>query len=187
MATSPDEALLVLRAQLGDREALEALLRAIRPSLLRYVAGIIGADDSEDLLQDVLFVIYRKLGGLQNAEVFKPWAFRIASRAAFRHLKRRKRLPVLVGEELLEELPGDMSLPQVDESTLSAMLAAVPPASHAVLVLHFKEEMTLAEVAAVLEIPIGTVRSRLAYGLTKLRKQLTERRSEHVATTRAHG
>ncbi|HET9270455.1 MAG TPA: sigma-70 family RNA polymerase sigma factor [Vicinamibacterales bacterium] len=187
MATSPDEALLVLRAQFGDREALEALLRAVRPSLLRYVASVIGAEDAEDLIQDVLFLIYRKLGGLQNADVFKPWAFRIASRAAFRHLKRRKRLPALVGDETLEELPADMSLPQVDESALSTMLATLSPASHAVLVLHFREEMTLAEVAAVLEIPIGTVRSRLAYGLTTLRKQLTERRSEHVATTRAPG
>ena len=59
-----------------------------------------------------------------------------------------------------------MSLPQVGESALSTMLAALSPASHAVLMLHFREEMTFAEVAAVLEIPIGTVRSRLAYGLT---------------------
>ena len=66
MATSPDEALLVLRAQFGDRE---------------------------DLIQDVLFLIYRKLGGLQNADVFKPWAFRIASRAAFRHCSPRCRPP----------------------------------------------------------------------------------------------
>ena len=186
MATSPDEALLVLRAQFGDREALEALLRAVRPSLLRYVARIIGAGDAEDLIQDVLFLIYRKLAGLQNADLFKPWAFRIASRAAFRHLKRRKRLPALVGDETLEEMPADMSLPQVDEPALSALLAALSPASHAVLALHFTEEMTLAEVAAVLEIPIGTVRSRLAYGLATLRKQLSERRTDDVPTTRTH-
>ena len=186
MATSPDEALLVLRAQFGDREALEALLRAVRPSLLRYVSGIIGAGDAEDLIQDVLLLIYRKLGGLQHADVFKPWAFRIASRAAFRHLKKRKRLPALVGDEMLEELPADMSWPQVDEPALSTLLATLSPASHAVLHLHFIEELTLGEVAAVLEIPIGTVRSRLAYGLATLRKQLSERRNDDVPTTRAH-
>lgn len=184
MATSPDEALLVLRAQFGDREALDVLLRAIRPSLLRYASSVVGAGDAEDLIQEVLLLIYRKLGGLHNADVFRPWAFRIASRAAFRHLKKRKRLPPLVGEELLETLPGDVSLPSVDESTLSAMLAAVTPASRAVLALHFREEMTLAEVAAVLEIPIGTVRSRLAYGLAMLRKQLLERRIDDVPATR---
>jgi RNA polymerase sigma-70 factor (ECF subfamily) len=132
MATSPDEALLVLRAQFGDREALEALLRRARPSLARYVAGIVGADDAEDLIQDVLFLIYRKLGGLQSADVFRPWAFRIATRAAFRHLKKRKRLPTLVGDELLEELPADAAMPQV-ESALSAMLATLSPASRVVL------------------------------------------------------
>jgi RNA polymerase sigma-70 factor (ECF subfamily) len=175
LATSPDEALLVLRAQCGDRVALEALLRAVRPSLLRYASSVVGADDAEDLIQEVLLLIYRKLGGLQNVDVFRPWLFRIASRATFRHLKKRERLPTVVGEELLDELPGDVTLPAVDESRLAAMLAAVTPASRAVLALHFREEMTLAEVAAVLEIPIGTVRSRLAYGLATLRKQLTVR------------
>ena len=49
---------------------------------------------------------------------------------------------------------------------------ALSPASRAVLVLHFREEMPLAHVAAVLEIPIGTVKSRLAFGLKSLRKEL---------------
>ncbi len=53
----------------------------------------------------------------------------------------------------------------------------ISPASRAVLVLHFQEEMTLLEVAAILEIPLGTVKSRLAYGLAAIRKQLTKNRS----------
>ena len=53
----------------------------------------------------------------------------------------------------------------------------ISPASRAVLVLHFEEELSLPEVAAVLELPLGTVKSRLAYGLTALRKQLTKQRS----------
>jgi RNA polymerase sigma-70 factor (ECF subfamily) len=54
---------------------------------------------------------------------------------------------------------------------------ALSPASRAVLVLHFQEEMELAEVAAVLEIPLGTVKSRLAYGLKTLRRYLVDKRS----------
>jgi RNA polymerase sigma-70 factor (ECF subfamily) len=53
----------------------------------------------------------------------------------------------------------------------------ISPASRAVLVLHFEEELSLPEVAAVLELPLGTVKSRLAYGLTALRKHLTIRES----------
>jgi len=66
-----------------------------------------------------------------------------------------------------------------DNALLAELLDAelLSPASRAVLVLHFQEEMQLDEVAAVLEIPIGTVKSRLAYGLKSLRKYLSEKRS----------
>ena len=53
----------------------------------------------------------------------------------------------------------------------------IPPASRAVLTLHFQEEMSLPEVAAILELPLGTVKSRLAYGLASLRRQLGRKRS----------
>jgi RNA polymerase sigma-70 factor (ECF subfamily) len=60
-----------------------------------------------------------------------------------------------------------------DESVLALLDSpALTPASRAVLLLHFREEMPLAHVAAVLEIPLGTVKSRLAFGLKSLRQQL---------------
>ena len=174
MTTSDDEPLLVLRAQYGDREALELLLRGIQPSLLRYLRGLVGTDESADLLQEVLVLVYRKLRWLDNPAVFRHWAFRIATRAAFRHLRKRRRLPVNVGEDALEHV-AEPSSPPVDDTTLRRMLGAVSPASRAVLALHFQEEMTLVEVATVLEIPVGTVRSRLAYGLSTLRKLLADK------------
>ena len=54
---------------------------------------------------------------------------------------------------------------------------AISPASRAVLLLHFKEDLTLPEVAAVLDLPLGTVKSRLSYGLATLRKHFNRRRS----------
>ena len=174
MTTSADEPLLVLRAQYGDRDALELLLRSVHPSLLRYLRSLVGSDDAPDLAQDVLVLIYRKLHGLDNPEVFRPWAFRIASRAAFRHLRKRRSLPLNIGEDVLQEMT-DPAPPPVDEAALVSMLDAVSPASRAVLALHFQEEMTLGEVAAVLDIPLGTVRSRLAYGLSMLRKRLADK------------
>jgi len=79
-------------------------------------------------------------------------------------------------EDALDELaaaepPADDLLRELLASTL------LSPASRAVLVLHFQEEMPLAEVAAVLEIPLGTAKSRLAYGLRALRRHLAEKRS----------
>jgi RNA polymerase sigma-70 factor (ECF subfamily) len=165
----------VLRAQCGDRDALELLLRAVQPGLRRYVAGLVGADDADDILQDVLIIVSRKLYWLEQPQLFRAWAFRIASRAAFRHLKKRKRwLEATVEPSALD----DIAAPEVvaaDDTILELLDNSVlTPASRAVLVLHFREEMPLAHVAAVLEIPLGTVKSRLAFGLKTLRKELRD-------------
>lgn len=166
----------VLRAQCDDREALELLLRSVQPSLRRYLRGLVGPTDADDILQEVLVLVFRKLTWLELPELFRPWAFRIASRAAFRHLKRERRWPVH-DDTVLESVPAPDARPPGDLLQRLASDTTISPASRAVLVLHFQEELSLPDVAAVLEIPLGTVKSRLAYGLTTLRKQLGERRS----------
>jgi RNA polymerase sigma-70 factor, ECF subfamily len=168
----------VLRAQCGDREALELLLRAVRPALDRYVTGLVGGSEGEDVLQDVLLIIYRKLDLLQEPRVFRAWAFRIASRAAFRHLKNRNRWPDKArDEDAFDHLVAPDPPPL--EDALLALLASevISPASRAVLALHFQEELSLPDVAAILEIPIGTAKSRLSYGLSALRKHLNLERN----------
>jgi len=163
----------VLHAQCGDRDALELVLRSMQPALRRYVAGLVGADDADDILQDVLLIVSRKLYWLEQPELFRAWAFRIASRAAFRYLRKRKRwLDATVDRTWLDDLAAP-DVPPPDDTILQLLDSpALTPASRAVLVLHFREEMPLAHVAAVLEIPLGTVKSRLAFGLKTLRKEL---------------
>jgi RNA polymerase sigma-70 factor, ECF subfamily len=171
--TSIELAQWVLRAQCGDRDALELVLRTVQPPLRRYVAGLVGADDADDILQDVLLIVSRKLYWLEQPELFRAWAFRIASRTAFRYLKKRKRwLESTVERTWLDDLAAPEG-PAPDDTILQLLDSpALTPASRAVLVLHFREEMPLAHVAAVLEIPLGTVKSRLAFGLKTLRKEL---------------
>jgi RNA polymerase sigma-70 factor (ECF subfamily) len=178
VSTPIEEARWVLRAQCGDREALEDLLRSVQPSLRRYVTGIVGAGEADDVLQDVLILVARKLSWLDEPRVFRAWAFRIASRSAFRHAQRRRHLAERELEDtLLDAMAAPTSTPssEVLESLLNS--DALSAASRAVLDLHFREEMPLADVAAVLEIPVGTVKSRLAFGLRALRKLLDEKRS----------
>jgi RNA polymerase sigma-70 factor (ECF subfamily) len=130
------------------------------------------------VLQDVLLLVCRKLAWLHTPELFRPWAYRIASRAAFRHLKKEKVWSEQVREEaLLDAAPAPE--PRPTEEVLNNLLDsdALSPASRAVLALHFQEELSLPEVAAILEIPLGTVKSRLAYGLAALRKQFDSKRS----------
>src|SRR5687768_14066879 len=94
-------------AQCDDREALERLLRGLQPSLDRYVRGLIGDVHTADVVQDVLIVISRKLTWRVEPTLVRPWAFRIASRAAFRHLRKERRLAGSGGDEdALDELPA---------------------------------------------------------------------------------
>jgi RNA polymerase sigma-70 factor (ECF subfamily) len=176
--TSQDETMWALRAQCGDQEALERLLRSVQPALHRYVRRLTGDSDTDDVVQDVLVAIARNVVWLVEPKLFRPWAFRIASRASFSHLRRMRRRGI---EESADEVLASLPAPEPPPSNelLSELLdgEVLSPASRAVLVLHFQEEMQLDEVAAVLEIPLGTVKSRLAYGLKTLRQYLREKRS----------
>lgn len=159
---------LVLRAQSGDREAFDALLRDAAPPLLRYVTRVTGdAALAEDVVQDTLVAIVRKLSWLSDPSLFRAWAYRIASREAFRALKKQRRYVEPVNDVAIDEVPAD----PWQRERLLASLEKLSPASRAVITLHYLEEMPLSEVAAVLDLAPGTVKSRLAYGLAQLRKE----------------
>jgi len=175
-AKSEHETWWVLRAQSGDREALNELLKTIQEPLYRYISTLVREPTpAEDILQEVFIRIYRKLGWLREPKVFRAWAYQIATRETFRYLKRERHWADQVrDEEILKTIPA---LPARAEfaaeltEQLPQLIANLSPASRAVIVLYYLEEMSLDETAAVLEIPIGTVKSRLAYGLESLRRQ----------------
>ncbi len=173
------EVFLVLRAQSGDRGALDALLASAQEPLYRYVLSLVREPHlAEDVLQETFVRVYRKLGWLREPELFRPWAYRIATREAFRQLKRERPWAEQVrdGETLgavaapppREEFAPEMS------ARLRETVAGLSPASRAVVVLYYLHEMSLEETAAVLGVPLGTVKSRLAYGLGALRRQLKQ-------------
>lgn len=185
MTTAKQETWRVLRAQSGDRGALDELLEAVQEPLYRYIFRLVGERTlAEDILQEVFIRIYRKLSWLREPELFRPWAYRIASREAFKHLKRERRWAEQVRDEsTLEAIPAQSSdesfAPELIEH-LPQLIARVSPASRAVLILHYLHEMPLAEVAAVLGIAVGTVKSRLAYGLETLRRAIREQETVQV-------
>ncbi len=177
MDTENHQTWLVLRAQSGDREALEELLERVQQPLFRYLRHLTGNEDlAADLLQETFVRLYQKLTWLREPELFLAWAYRIASREAFRRLKVERQRPEWVPEpEILETLashdpeaaPHQEWIAQVPE-----LVASVSPASRAVLVLHYLEELPLREVGDVLGISLGTVKSRLSYGLNLLARRL---------------
>jgi RNA polymerase sigma-70 factor (ECF subfamily) len=177
------EIFLVLLAQSGDKESLNELLKIVQTPLFRYIYRLVSEQNlAEDILQEVFLIIYRKLKWLENPTLFRAWAYRIASRETFRHLKKEKKWTEQIrDEEVLETIQAEIS-DQIYEPELIAkipeMLEKVSPASRAVLILHYLEEMSLNQVAEVLDISLGTVKSRLNYGLEALRKHYDRQTNE---------
>lgn len=190
-ASREREAWRVWRAQAGDREALEELLQSVETPLARYVSRLVGEKAlAEDVLQEVFFRIYRKLGWLREPALFRPWAYRIATREAFKALKRERRWKEQVRDEaVLLSLPAAPAAPRDSElvGRLPQLVARLSPSSRAVLLLHYLHELPLEEVAAVLGVSAGTAKSRLSYGLAGLRRLLAEEATNDALTKERKG
>lgn len=159
----------VVQAQLGDTRALDDVLRAIQQPILRHVATIVGDEDRGwDVVQETLLAVARGLKSLRDPRLFKAWAFRIATRAAVRSLARDQR------ELLFADVP-DVTVEEGAEddrwADIEARVGALPPSSRAVIQMHYLDGMRLWEIAESLEVPEGTVKSRLSYGLVLLRRE----------------
>jgi RNA polymerase sigma-70 factor, ECF subfamily len=172
--STADIALTVMRAQAGDREALERVLHAASLTA-RSVARRIALNDADDVVQEVLWTVARKLTWLEEPRAFHGWVYRIAARQAVRHAATERRRWWMQPAEDIENVSADESVPSALVDAIPGLLERVTARSRAVLVLHYLEGLPLDQVAAVLGIPLGTVKSRLAYGLRALRRAVAER------------
>ena len=166
--------LLVLRAQCGDRAAFDELLAGVQVRLHRYLAGLVGDRHlAEDVLQEAFVIVWKKLGWLRDPALFRPWLHRIATREAFRRLRRARAASEVELDELdVAEARVESELEASSDALerLPELVASISPASRAVLLLHYWEGLRLEDVAEVLDISLGTVKSRLNYGLVALRR-----------------
>lgn len=170
--TDRAEAVLVLLAQAGDRDALGDLLSRVQPRLRGYLR-LVTRDEAraDDVLQDAFVLAVRKLRFLRDPSVFRPWLYRIATREA--HRRRRPAPLPLDGHDVaaVVDLEGEL-VSAAERERLRDAVGRLPDRAREVIALHYFEEMALDEIAAVLDAPLGTVKSRLAYGLAKLRAEV---------------
>ena len=124
------EPILVALAQNGDRDALEVLLRRFYRPLRAFITSLVGSSDVDDVLQESALIIFQNLRYLRHPAAFRPWAFRLASRRAFRYLKRDARWKRLETDpDVISSLPAPESLPDTLEPGLVAVIEHVSPAS----------------------------------------------------------
>jgi RNA polymerase sigma-70 factor (ECF subfamily) len=168
------DALLAVRCQLGEREAFDALIRRWAEPLRRYVARVAGdAQAAEELVQEIWLRVVQGIGRLQDPLKFRPWLFGIAHRRLMDEL--RGRYAPQAAEVELDALAAEA--PDADRELvareLERGLARLPAGERDVLSLFYLEELSLADVAQVLAVPVGTVKSRLFRARQLLRHQLT--------------
>jgi RNA polymerase sigma-70 factor (ECF subfamily) len=172
-----DESLLVALTQHGDTAAFETLLRRLYRPLRSYIAAMAGDSVAEDVQQEVSLRIYRHIRFLREPKAFRAWAYQIATRIAFVHLKRERQWRRVENDPNFHQAFPDVVLPlDESDSEFLSMVGRVSPSSRAVLLLHYQQHLSLEEAAAILDIPVGTAKSRLAYGLNTLRRLMKEQK-----------
>lgn len=173
--TRLDEARLVLRAQLGDREAVAQLITQTLPWLRSCLYRLMAHDsDADDAAQDVLLIVFRKLALLDEPRAYRAWVYRTASRQALALLRKRGRLRPLIDAEMITPAPEPTPIDREELARIESGILRLTPNTRAVVDLHYYEGLSIAQTAAVLEIPEGTSKSRLAAGLAALRRSLAK-------------
>ncbi len=185
--TGPHDEDLVVRAQSGDRAALEQLLRNNYDRVHSVCRRLTGRDaDAADAAQEAMIAVVRNLGRFDGRSRFATWAYRIAVNASIDELRRRSRRPTTGWDELSPPSPvggaagsgwtgSDAAIDRVD---IEAALMHLPIEFRAPVVLRDLCGLDYAEIAEVLALPPGTVRSRIARARASLAAILSPARSD---------
>lgn len=170
--------LLVVRCQRGDGDAFRELVREWERPLHYYIRRLLGSNDVEwDVLQEVWLRVFRGIASLREPRTLPIWLYRIARRTAMRHLREKYSDPAL--DQTLSDLEGieveideRLHLTGDDAEQVHRALKQIPVVWREVLTLHFLEDMSVQEVAEVIGVPAGTVKSRLYHAKRALRDVL---------------
>lgn len=183
------EAHLILQAKQGDRNAFGELACRYYDQVIKVVYRLCGdAQIAQDATQETFIRVWAKLPSFQPRAPFRNWVYRIAINTALDILRQKPEESIENNEEMLvmaEKSPGPeaayIQKEQVD--FLQGAVRGLPEAARTVLVLREYGELSYTEIASVLEIPVGTVMSRLNYARTRLREVL---QNYHLETEREY-
>ncbi len=171
---------LARNVQRGHTADLTELVERHHSALLGFLYRLTGGDRAlaEDLTQEAFLRALRSIRQYRPAQRFKPWLYAIAVNAARDHFKRAETRYATVLSD--EDLLGLAAPFEVDDTFVDAgqqiavALSALPIHQREAIILRYYQDLSLAEMADMLAIPVGTVKSRLSLGLRQLRLWLKE-------------
>jgi RNA polymerase sigma-70 factor, ECF subfamily len=144
-------------------------------AVYRYAYRLTGSvHDAEDLTQEVFLVAQRKIGQLRNMDLAKSWLFAILRNCFLKDRQRRRPLAAVDLELDVDSVPSGPSQEEIDRDGLQAALNRLPEVFRLAVVMFYFEERSYREIAEELDLPIGTVMSRLSRAKAQLRSMLCE-------------
>ncbi len=172
-----DEIELVTQAQNGDRNAFSELVRAHSQGVLNVVYRMCGNQQlAEDAAQEAFIQAWMRLSSFRPKASFRSWLYRIAVNSAIDMLRKEKRVLLNAVEDLnlaaSNPSPEAMLASNERAELVAKAVSTLPDASRAVLILREYEGLSYNEIAETLEIPMGTVMSRLSYARKILKEKL---------------
>jgi RNA polymerase sigma-70 factor (ECF subfamily) len=174
-----DDRQLVRRIQAGDRQAFETLLDAYEARIYRLALRFTGSvPDAEDVTQEIFLGIYKSIGNFRGNSALSTWIYRVAMNHCLEYRRKRKLDSVPYNEELTlisqdwREDPVQAANQQELAERVEAAINSLSPHHREVVVLHELQGLTYQEVATALNVPVGTVKSRLSNAFRRLRDQL---------------
>lgn len=182
---------LATQLQEGDESALEAIVRRYHGPIHAYIVRM-GSDyhGANDIVQEIFLKVCRSISQYKHNLPFRPWIYTIASNTYKDHLKKAYVKHDVTGLENYQETaaapetPEDTLLINWERNMVAAALGQLGQIHREVLVLRYYQELKLEEIAAVLQIPLGTVKSRLSTALHQLKKILVEEEVADVHTAK---
>ena len=161
---------LVEQAQRGDREAFTRLAFELSDRLFAVAHRILRDFDSAgDALQVTLLRIWRDLPTLRDPALIEAWAYRVLVRACHDELRKLRRQAPALHLLAVDGAEDDPAISIADREQLDRAFRTLTAEQRAAIVLQYYRDLTLTEIAEVLQVPVGTVRSRLHYAKRALR------------------
>jgi len=166
--------LLAVRCQLGEPTAFDDLIERWHLPIWRYARRVTGdSEAASEVVQETWLRVLRAIGRLRDPASLRAWLFGIAHRVAIDRLRARYRSPEfgdLEPERAVAAEPDDAL--ERELATMEHELARLPVQEREILTLFYLRELSLADVATALSIPVGTVKSRLFRARRLLRREL---------------
>jgi RNA polymerase sigma-70 factor (ECF subfamily) len=165
------DATLVERANRGDADAFEALYRRHRDWVVAVARRFGGNDeDALDVLQDTFAHLFGRFPGFELTAALRTFLYPVVKHLSLD--RRRRRRPEVDIDTVLEDLPQPENPAGGEAAALSRALADVPGPQREVVLLRFVDDLSLEQIAAAVDVPVGTVKSRLHHALRALRERL---------------